>query len=186
MGLRHRAVGSSRAWSASARRICVDRADHRRPGAGPLRRAHPRSSRRAQPHRHGACDRVVQHGRARRRPRHRRDDSDSMRWIPKGMTVRYLKKATGPMTATARVPALAASGGAANSMCGWRFAIAATRSCSMPTSRCGSRRARCSAAATYFAPSTDFACAAGVGCAIESRIACVFSRRPGSIVSARS
>lgn len=30
----------------------------------------------------------------------------SMRWIPKGMTVRYLKKASGPMTATARVPAI--------------------------------------------------------------------------------
>lgn len=29
---------------------------------------------------------------------------DSMRWIPKGMTVRYLKKATGTMTATARIP----------------------------------------------------------------------------------
>ena len=37
---------------------------------------------------------------------------DAMRWIPKGMTVRYLNKATGPMTATARVPAIveAASG----------------------------------------------------------------------------
>jgi acyl-coenzyme A thioesterase PaaI-like protein len=29
---------------------------------------------------------------------------DGMRWIPKGMTVRYLRKATGVMTATARVP----------------------------------------------------------------------------------
>jgi acyl-coenzyme A thioesterase PaaI-like protein len=28
---------------------------------------------------------------------------DSMRWIPKGMSVRYLRKATGTMTATARV-----------------------------------------------------------------------------------
>ena len=27
-----------------------------------------------------------------------------MRWIPKGMSVRYLKKANGPMTATALVP----------------------------------------------------------------------------------
>lgn len=35
---------------------------------------------------------------------------DSMRWIPKGMTVRYLKKATGPMSATARVPAIAEGG----------------------------------------------------------------------------
>jgi acyl-coenzyme A thioesterase PaaI-like protein len=34
---------------------------------------------------------------------------DAMRWIPKGMTVRYLKKATGPMTATARVPEIAAA-----------------------------------------------------------------------------
>lgn len=34
---------------------------------------------------------------------------DSMRWIPKGMTVRYLKKASGPLTATARVPAIAAA-----------------------------------------------------------------------------
>jgi acyl-coenzyme A thioesterase PaaI-like protein len=34
---------------------------------------------------------------------------DAMRWIPKGMTVRYLKKATGPMTATARVPDIAAA-----------------------------------------------------------------------------
>ena len=30
--------------------------------------------------------------------------SDSMRWIPKGMSVRYLRKAVGTMTATARVP----------------------------------------------------------------------------------
>jgi acyl-coenzyme A thioesterase PaaI-like protein len=29
----------------------------------------------------------------------------SMRWIPKGMTVRYLKKASGIMTATCTVPA---------------------------------------------------------------------------------
>ena len=29
------------------------------------------------------------------------------RWIPKGMSVRYLKKASGRMTATAQVPALA-------------------------------------------------------------------------------
>jgi acyl-coenzyme A thioesterase PaaI-like protein len=37
---------------------------------------------------------------------------DGMRWIPKGMTVRYLKKAKGTMLATARVPAIevAASG----------------------------------------------------------------------------
>ena len=37
---------------------------------------------------------------------------DGMRWIPKGMTVRYLKKAKGTMVATARVPAIevAASG----------------------------------------------------------------------------
>jgi len=34
---------------------------------------------------------------------------DSMRWIPKGMGVRYLKKAVGTMTATARVPAIAAA-----------------------------------------------------------------------------
>jgi acyl-coenzyme A thioesterase PaaI-like protein len=34
---------------------------------------------------------------------------DAMRWIPKGMTVRYLKKATGPMIATARVPPIAAA-----------------------------------------------------------------------------
>lgn len=27
----------------------------------------------------------------------------TLRWIPKGMSVRYLRKATGPMTATARV-----------------------------------------------------------------------------------
>ncbi|GMV30835.1 MAG: hypothetical protein AMXMBFR59_29600 [Rhodanobacteraceae bacterium] len=32
---------------------------------------------------------------------------DSMRWIPKGMSVRYLKKATGTMTATASVTAIA-------------------------------------------------------------------------------
>ncbi|HSX58760.1 MAG TPA: DUF4442 domain-containing protein [Tahibacter sp.] len=32
---------------------------------------------------------------------------DAMRWIPKGMSVRYLKKATGTMTATATVPAVA-------------------------------------------------------------------------------
>lgn len=31
---------------------------------------------------------------------------DAMRWIPKGMTVRYLKKAKGTMTATARVPTI--------------------------------------------------------------------------------
>lgn len=31
----------------------------------------------------------------------------SMRWIPKGMSVRYLKKATGTMTATASVSAIA-------------------------------------------------------------------------------
>ncbi|MCQ4164495.1 hotdog fold domain-containing protein [Tahibacter harae] len=30
-----------------------------------------------------------------------------MRWIPKGMSVRYLKKANGPMTATALVPPVA-------------------------------------------------------------------------------
>ena len=36
----------------------------------------------------------------------------SMRWIPKGMTVRYLKKATGPIETTATVPSIAdASGG---------------------------------------------------------------------------
>jgi acyl-coenzyme A thioesterase PaaI-like protein len=35
---------------------------------------------------------------------------DAMRWIPKGMSVRYLRKAVGPMIATARVPAIAASG----------------------------------------------------------------------------
>jgi len=29
---------------------------------------------------------------------------ESMRWIPKGMSVRYLRKASGTMTATARVP----------------------------------------------------------------------------------
>ena len=34
---------------------------------------------------------------------------DAMRWIPKGMSVRYLKKAKGTMTATARVPAIAAA-----------------------------------------------------------------------------
>ena len=33
---------------------------------------------------------------------------DSMRWIPKGMSVRYLRKAAGAMTATARVPSPAA------------------------------------------------------------------------------
>ncbi|MBL8297058.1 MAG: DUF4442 domain-containing protein [Rhodanobacteraceae bacterium] len=32
---------------------------------------------------------------------------DGMRWIPKGMSVRYLKKAMGTMTATATVPAIA-------------------------------------------------------------------------------
>ncbi len=32
---------------------------------------------------------------------------DAMRWIPKGMSVRYLAKAKGTMTATARVPAIA-------------------------------------------------------------------------------
>ena len=32
---------------------------------------------------------------------------DAMRWIPKGMTVRYLKKAKGTMVATARVPTIA-------------------------------------------------------------------------------
>ncbi len=32
----------------------------------------------------------------------------SMRWIPKGMTVRYLKKALGELRATASVPAVAA------------------------------------------------------------------------------
>jgi acyl-coenzyme A thioesterase PaaI-like protein len=31
----------------------------------------------------------------------------SMRWIPKGMTVRYLKKASGRMRATATIPAVA-------------------------------------------------------------------------------
>ena len=37
---------------------------------------------------------------------------DSMRWIPKGMSVRYLRKAVGAMTATARVssPAAGADG----------------------------------------------------------------------------
>jgi len=34
---------------------------------------------------------------------------DSMRWIPKGMSVRYLNKAVGTMTATARVPSPAAN-----------------------------------------------------------------------------
>ena len=34
---------------------------------------------------------------------------DAMRWIPKGMTVRYLKKAKGTMVATARVPDIAAA-----------------------------------------------------------------------------
>ena len=33
---------------------------------------------------------------------------DSMRWIPKGMSVRYLRKAVGVMTATARVSSPAA------------------------------------------------------------------------------
>lgn len=33
---------------------------------------------------------------------------DSMRWIPKGMSVRYLKKALGELRATANVPAIAA------------------------------------------------------------------------------
>lgn len=32
---------------------------------------------------------------------------DSMRWIPKGMTVRYLARARGAMTAAATVPAIA-------------------------------------------------------------------------------
>ena len=36
---------------------------------------------------------------------------DAMRWIPKGMTVRYLKKAKGTMIATARVPTVAATNG---------------------------------------------------------------------------
>ncbi len=31
---------------------------------------------------------------------------DSMRWIPKGMTVRYLRKAMGTMRATATIPAV--------------------------------------------------------------------------------
>ena len=31
----------------------------------------------------------------------------TLRWIPKGMSVRYLRKAIGPMTATARVPTIA-------------------------------------------------------------------------------
>lgn len=30
----------------------------------------------------------------------------TMRWIPKGMSVRYLRKASGPMTATARIEPL--------------------------------------------------------------------------------
>jgi len=34
----------------------------------------------------------------------------SMRWIPKGMSVRYLAKARGPMTATAIVPSVADAG----------------------------------------------------------------------------
>ncbi|MGH8174447.1 MAG: hotdog fold domain-containing protein [Rhodanobacteraceae bacterium] len=34
---------------------------------------------------------------------------DSLRWIPKGMSVRYLRKAVGAMTATAHVPAPAPS-----------------------------------------------------------------------------
>ena len=34
---------------------------------------------------------------------------DAMRWIPKGMSVRYLKKAKGTMIATARVPAIEAA-----------------------------------------------------------------------------
>ena len=33
---------------------------------------------------------------------------ESMRWIPKGMNVRYVRKAVGTMTATARVPSPAA------------------------------------------------------------------------------
>ncbi|HQW76409.1 MAG: DUF4442 domain-containing protein [Xanthomonadales bacterium] len=35
----------------------------------------------------------------------------SMRWIPKGMSVRYLKKALGVLHATARVPAITDSSG---------------------------------------------------------------------------
>jgi hypothetical protein len=31
----------------------------------------------------------------------------SMRWIPKGMTVRYLRKATGTLTGTAVIPSIA-------------------------------------------------------------------------------
>lgn len=34
---------------------------------------------------------------------------DSMRWIPKGMDVRYLRKAYGAMTATATLPPIAAA-----------------------------------------------------------------------------
>ncbi|MEO6687711.1 MAG: hotdog fold domain-containing protein [Dokdonella sp.] len=34
---------------------------------------------------------------------------DAMRWIPKGMTVRYLRKAVGTMIATAQVPTIAAA-----------------------------------------------------------------------------
>lgn len=37
---------------------------------------------------------------------------DSMRWIPKGMTVRYLAKARGTLTATATVPSVADAGAA--------------------------------------------------------------------------
>ena len=37
---------------------------------------------------------------------------DSMRWIPKGMTVRYLKKALGDLRATAEVDFIADSSGA--------------------------------------------------------------------------
>ncbi|MEO5558440.1 MAG: hotdog fold domain-containing protein [Dokdonella sp.] len=39
---------------------------------------------------------------------------DSMRWIPKGMCVRYLRKAVGTMTATAQVPPIAESSGGAD------------------------------------------------------------------------
>lgn len=35
---------------------------------------------------------------------------ESMRWIPKGMSVRYLRKARGAMTATARMPVPSAAG----------------------------------------------------------------------------
>jgi acyl-coenzyme A thioesterase PaaI-like protein len=35
---------------------------------------------------------------------------DALRWIPKGMSVRYLRKAVGTMTATARVPGIDAQG----------------------------------------------------------------------------